>query len=897
MRLLSGLVCLVLLFGPAAASAQESYFTLEGDHFFVHFPESAAKDAQEAARLAEELFDELADAASVAPAEMTHLLILDEGDEANGFATPLPLNRLGVGIRPPRGGSELFPPGESWLRTVIAHELTHIFQMDMKGGQAESIYRAFGKVPVLTSPNMLLPFWFLEGLAVYYETRLTQAGRGRSSIYDMYLRTAALQDEFYTIDEISSQYLMESWPGLQAAYIYGVSLVTYIAGIYGEEALWGLSRAFSETPLLGFGGVLEDCLGVTLGQLWGDWQAWLKEKMLSQGEAIVRQGLVDGEQITRRGFRVGRPAVSSQGQIAFFASGGDGIPGLWLKGDRERLLLKGMGSGVCWSPDGSMLALAKFNRHEGRLVTDLYTYDVRSGKTTRLTWGARADDPAWHGDKLAFISYAPGEGPAIVVMDLATKEQEVVFQGRRDHVFSGLDWSPTGAGLIAGVWTSEGGGILLIDLHGGSWHLLGDKGVCLSPTWSEDGILFSSDRDGVYNLYTLDPATGELWQLTNTLTGAFEAARSPSGQIIYRGYHVGGYDLYRLEPSPGRKAGSMPLRLAGQGKTFGPGEEAAELPAAPYNPWRWMMPPFWWPTVAAAPGGTQVGLSTAASDPLYRQHYALSWRVGFGDVPIGYSLQYVRSFGPEGSPTLGLALNDGYSSAEEDAPREREFRADLEIPLVVEPLLRESLLVGGRCLWEITDTATDRSSLFFGGLASSSLAGGRSWRLEQSVGLYGGKAVMDGDVIFGAGETSWVLDLPRGTDLALRIGGALADREDFFSLGGPEWGDMRDYSLRAYPEDFASGEKVLRASLEWRQLLWEIHRGIWDRVTLVLFAEAGAAWNGQEEPAWKRSLGVEVVVRQVWYNQFPSQWRVGLGRALDNEEDPWRVYLGTGFAF
>lgn len=321
------------------------------------------------------------------------------------------------------------------------------------------------------------------------------------------------------------------------------------------------------------------------------------------------------------------------------------------------------------------------------------------------------------------------------------------------------------------------------------------------------------------------------------------------------------------------------------------------MTAVPYKPWRWMMPPFWWPTFVDAPGGTQVGLSTAASDPLYRQHYALSWRIGFGDAPVGYSFQYVRNFGSEGSPTLGLALNDGYSSQERDAPREREFRVDLEIPLVVEPLVRQSLLVGGRFLWEITDIEPKRASLFLGGVESSSLTGGQSWILEQSSRLYGGKAVEDGDVFFGAGEGNWVLDLPRGPDLALRIGGALAGEEDFFSLGGSGMGDMRDYSLRAYPEDFASGEMVLRASLECRQLLWEIHRGIWDRVTLVFFGEAGAAWNQEEEPAWKRSLGVEMVIRQVWYNQFPSQWRVGLGRALDNEEDPWRIYLGTGFAF
>ncbi len=72
------------------------------------------------------------------------------------------------------------------------------------------------------------------------------------------------------------------------------------------------------------------------------------------------------------------------------------------------------------------------------------------------------------------------------------------------------------------------------------------------PVWLPDGsgIVFSSNRTGVFNLYTYDLATGRQEQLTNLIGGAFAPSVSPDGNdILYAGYHNADYSLYRIQRS------------------------------------------------------------------------------------------------------------------------------------------------------------------------------------------------------------------------------------------------------------------------------------------------------------------------------------------------------------
>ena len=62
-------------------------------------------------------------------------------------------------------------------------------------------------------------------------------------------------------------------------------------------------------------------------------------------------------------------------------------------------------------------------------------------------------------------------------------------------------------------------------------RITADRFLDLTPTWSPDGryLLFSSDRDQVFNVYAHDLETGALAQVTNVIGGAYQARPSPDG--------------------------------------------------------------------------------------------------------------------------------------------------------------------------------------------------------------------------------------------------------------------------------------------------------------------------------------------------------------------------------
>ena len=106
------------------------------------------------------------------------LLLTDHADIANGFATPVPYNQVTIFTRPPVDGGSI-SYFDDWLEMVITHELVHTFHLDMTGTLGKVVRTVFGRVPSAwpVFPSGAAPTWLLEGLATYYESELTGAGR------------------------------------------------------------------------------------------------------------------------------------------------------------------------------------------------------------------------------------------------------------------------------------------------------------------------------------------------------------------------------------------------------------------------------------------------------------------------------------------------------------------------------------------------------------------------------------------------------------------------------------------------------------------------------------------------------------------------------------------------
>ncbi|MEA2021035.1 MAG: hypothetical protein U9N08_01010, partial [Candidatus Caldatribacteriota bacterium] len=291
---------------------------LESPHFSVYFFQNQDNTyhanhypdyetvAQEVADIAEEVYIKVN--AQLGPPKHYHfqkvaIILEDFSDYAQGFATTFPHRVIQISLTAPTAKS-FDMKFKSWLKMVITHEYTHITHFEMTGGYTTALRALFGQI---VAPNGLQPTWSIEGLAVYNETKFTTGGRGIDTRYDMYLRMAALENKFNTLDQISGYYLT-SWPAGTAPYIYGQSLIHYITDNYGEERLIDISKTFTRHPLLGISYALKQTLGLSLDELYQAWKDFIKNKYEIQKQNIISlKPLTISQQLTNYHYRVDYP--------------------------------------------------------------------------------------------------------------------------------------------------------------------------------------------------------------------------------------------------------------------------------------------------------------------------------------------------------------------------------------------------------------------------------------------------------------------------------------------------------------------------------------------------------------------------------------------------------------
>jgi len=209
--------------------------------------------AAKAARIAEEVHPTLVKRIGWAPAERTHLVLIDPVDASSGSATPFPNNTSYISLTAPPENVLPFPLRfDDWLRQVIVHEYVHILHLDMNRGFTASIREILGRHPLPVFvfngafPNLLQPAWLIEGLATYEETASGVSDRRDGAYTQMVLRMAILEDRFPSVEQAGG---FETWPGNPIQYLFGAAFYTYLAERFGEDMLREIRRNYSDNPL------------------------------------------------------------------------------------------------------------------------------------------------------------------------------------------------------------------------------------------------------------------------------------------------------------------------------------------------------------------------------------------------------------------------------------------------------------------------------------------------------------------------------------------------------------------------------------------------------------------------------------------------------------------------
>src|SRR5690606_30159869 len=200
------------------------------------------------------------------------LVLTDHVDVSNGYANVTPYRQIVVYARPPIDGFAL-SHFDDWLELVITHELAHVFHLETGGPAAGVLRTLFGRVPAGWPffPQYATPRWIIEGIATWYESELTEAGRVRGTHQEMVLRTAALEGRLESLGQASGA--SAAWPAGNRPYVYGSAFFEYLLRRYGEArmALFIEAVAGQWIPYVALDRAATRAFGISFADAWGDW--------------------------------------------------------------------------------------------------------------------------------------------------------------------------------------------------------------------------------------------------------------------------------------------------------------------------------------------------------------------------------------------------------------------------------------------------------------------------------------------------------------------------------------------------------------------------------------------------------------------------------------------------
>jgi hypothetical protein len=865
-------------------------------HFTIYFHQGEDVAARRLARVTEEVARQL-EPRFGRPARRVHVILVDQSDVSNGWATPIPHNTIEVAAAPPRG-ADLLGNTDDWLRLVFAHEYTHILHLDRSRGLFGGLRRVFGRHPA-AYPNLFLPLWQIEGIATFEESAVTGRGRLPAGDFQAILSGAAGAGRFAPLDRASTAQV--EWPAGHTPYLYGGYFHQYLADRYGAASLVRLADATAgRIPYLG-ARAFRDVFGRSLGDLWDDFESATRARGAAAGTA--------GTRLTHHGFTVASPRFAGDGRLFYSAANPHGFPALMERsrpgGPPKQIARRYLGNRL--SVSGSVLVFDQLEvvRSVG-LQSDLYAVSLDTGASRRLTRGARAADPDVSPDGrtiVCTVQLADRRALATVVLppDGRTGAPTLLVSEPQTD-FASPRWSPDGR-TIAAERRQLGGPseIVLVDATTAEIRpLLGsDDARSVDPAWTADGrtLLYASDRAGAFRIYAVDIVTRRVRQMPGVSHDAKAPESAPDGRtLVYVGGTPDGYDLFSV-PFDLDTWTDVDLRALPSTTQLAFGSGAPESPAGPlqastdgkpYGPWATLVPQYWTPVVESDDGETTVGAATSGTDALGRHAYVASAAWSASRARPDWNAGYVYD---RWLPALFANLSDDTSPWREGRVRAREAEAGVLLPLrrvrsaqaFFGSLYGSTDRFGCDSCSPVVDEAIDRRSVRGGWRFTSARSYGFSISREEgtdagvTIELTRRALGADGNAGAAAWDVRHYLPLaPRHGVFAARAAAATAWGDEpvrrRFSAGGagPQPGGFRFGSdavglLRGFDEPDVAGRHAAVVNLDYRLPVLRVERGagtwpVFLRVAhAALFVDAGHAWDDRFAPNDVRaSLGAEL---------------------------------------
>lgn len=429
----------------------------------------------------------------------------------------------------------------SWDRMLAIHESRHVAQMQFGlTGALRPFGWFFGEMINGGASGLYGHFSWLEGDAVIAETALTNSGRGRTADFLNYFRISFDQGEMRNFSRWSHESQTRYIPD---KYALGYLMLSGFRYWYDDRDFMGNSfehyarmpldiTNFYETRRVA-GKMLRHAFAEVADSMAVHWKAELDERapfMPMEQVTGTKRGFTQYSGLTEMGgdiYAIRKSMYRSPQLVRIDASGKEralrqfsAVSG-GLRSDGERLWWSETVDGPRWDMENrSSLRYIRSRRHPVSLT--------RKGRFFNPS-------PNADGTKVISAEYADMGGTMISIVDVDTRERlsirmpdslqvtEAAWLGE-DRIFA-IAISDSGSGLYE-----------LGDAAGKSgWRtVLAPQPIIMADLSSRDGeLMFTSDRTGEHELYSLDPDSGTVRQITNIRYGAKWFRYSGDGEWLY----------------------------------------------------------------------------------------------------------------------------------------------------------------------------------------------------------------------------------------------------------------------------------------------------------------------------------------------------------------------------